>query len=494
MIEFPCRCGNLFRLPDEEGGSSVQCPACGLLTDVPLVGELHTLSEDGTYNLEERPDEPPQRGRGLLELAETFGSEQKAEDRPRLDLRRTAEELASVGAPVPTKPAAPRYDPETGELIRPIELNEPVRNLPVDAPIPFAQPAVTYRTVAAAAYDSWLGTVSLLSMPVNIAVMIMVLGVQLFAFMACVFSIPTGIIIVTIGTFIAQVLIIAHYGNVIEESGVEGRDELPRLLRDLQWHEDIWSPLRGMVLGILICYTPSFVCLLAAFLSRSAFLTTCDVLLVLAWIVGVCLIMISAFGEGRSNIDWASQVVVPLFAVVLASIACFVPAGICVAIDARTPVRVALAAVLAVPGTFLLPGVLLTLLTSGSVINLRPDRLLKTIHLCGGRYTAPLLAWMLALAAYALGQTMIAMGVLRLIDDNWQPTNTWLDRATFGYPLFCAGLILMHFFCFELGMLYRMHHATFPWVLQRHEPVNRKRPAPAVRSANNARAPRMLKK
>jgi hypothetical protein len=36
-----------------------------------------------------------------------------------------------------------------------------------------------------------------------------------------------------------------------------------------------------------------------------------------------------------------------------------------------------------------------------------------------------------------------------------------------------AGIFLMHYFCFCLGLLYRAHYHRFPWVLQRHTPTRR---------------------
>lgn len=492
MIQFPCRCGHLFRLADDEAGSSVQCPECSLLTDAPLLGELHAVADDGTFKLVERAAEPPRPITRLSELTHTFGKERE-DEAGRIDLRLTPEEVASVGAPLPPKTAPPRYDPETGELIRPLELNEPIRKKPNPATIPFAKPALIYSTSAPiVASDTWRGTVAVLCSPVNVVVMTSVLAVQLAVFMICVFSIATGIMLVTVGTFVVQLLLIAHYGNVIDEVGVEERDDLPRLFRDLRLHEDIWSPLAGMLAGTLLCFAPSLICLMAALMPRDIFLRTSDVLLLLAWVVGFCIIMLSAMSEGFSKIDWPRQVVLPLFAIVLASIASFVPAGLCIAVDAGTPVRVAIAAALELPGLFLIPGVLLTMMTSGTILNIRPDRLLQTIRICGARYASPLLAWLIAAVTYGLGQTIVAMGVVRFVGG--QKSQSWLDHTLIGYPLLCVGLIVMHFFCFELGMLYRMHHSKFPWVLQRHEPVNQRSRTAAIRAATNSRATRLSKK
>ena len=35
-------------------------------------------------------------------------------------------------------------------------------------------------------------------------------------------------------------------------------------------------------------------------------------------------------------------------------------------------------------------------------------------------------------------------------------------------PALGAGVYLMHYFMWYLGLMYRSHHDQFPWVLQRH--------------------------
>lgn len=47
-------------------------------------------------------------------------------------------------------------------------------------------------------------------------------------------------------------LVLAHYGNVIDETGREARDELPRPFRDLSWADDLWGPFYRMALGLMI--------------------------------------------------------------------------------------------------------------------------------------------------------------------------------------------------------------------------------------------------
>jgi hypothetical protein len=482
----------MFSLEDDQGGSSVQCRKCGLLNDVPQLSELSSLANDGTYKLDERPSEPQGRSTRLSDLAHSFSIDGEDANGTEIDLRLTPQQIAAVGAPPPAKAPPPRYDPETGELIRPLELSAR-RIVPEQtAEIPFAQPAVTYSTSPALPAESLRGSVRVLCMPVNVVVIATVLAVQIVVTVAFDFTIASGLMIGTAGLFIVQLLLIAHYGNVIDEAGVEERDDLPRLFRDLRLHEDIWSPLLGMLGGTFLCYAPALICLMAASMSREAFLKTSDILLLLAAVLGVCIVMISVLNAGIANIDWAAQVVRPLAMILVALVVSFVPAGICLMINAPTSGFFAVALIIALAGTYFLPGVLLTLMTSGSVVNLCPDRVLKTIGLCGPRYFSPLLAWIVAAAGLGLGQTILAFGVDRWA--NGRKTGTWLDQTLLSYPLLCLGIIVMHYCCFELGMLYRRHHAAFPWLFQRHEPVNHPRRAAAIRSATTSRAGRVLRK
>ena len=46
----------------------------------------------------------------------------------------------------------------------------------------------------------------------------------------------------------------AHFANVIEETGPEDRDELPRFLRDLNFAEDIWLPFCACAGGDLLFF------------------------------------------------------------------------------------------------------------------------------------------------------------------------------------------------------------------------------------------------
>ena len=56
MIRFACLCGHRFEVHDDLAGASIQCPKCGLLTDVPTLSDLESFTDEGTYRIDaDRP-------------------------------------------------------------------------------------------------------------------------------------------------------------------------------------------------------------------------------------------------------------------------------------------------------------------------------------------------------------------------------------------------------------------------------------------------------
>jgi hypothetical protein len=117
--------------------------------------------------------------------------------------------------------------------------------------------------------------------------------------------------------------------------------------------------------------------------------------------------------------------------------------------------------------TFVFPAVLLTLCVSCTILNLRPDRVLKLIAVSGPAYFFVMLLWMITLVTYSWGYATTTLGVERLMDSSPPP------HVLLGWPVgvsaLVTGIYFMHYLCYCLGLLYRIHHHEFPWVLQRHE-------------------------
>jgi hypothetical protein len=146
----------------------------------------------------------------------------------------------------------PKYDPETGELIRPIEVRvDPDRDVHPST-IPVAKAALTYATTDLQKRIGPFRIAAELLMPMNLVVMFFVLCAHVFNGM--VFIAAAGLFFLWPVLLMLQGLILSHYGNVIDETGRNDRDDLPRPLRDLSFYDDIWAPFVSMFGGIMIAF------------------------------------------------------------------------------------------------------------------------------------------------------------------------------------------------------------------------------------------------
>jgi hypothetical protein len=407
MIRFACRCGHTFEEPDEAAGSGVQCPRCMLLNDVPRLGELPSIKGDGTYEVGQSLSTP--RPDAAENLIQTFAKTKVDGEGNPIDLRGPAEALEDVGAYETVEQLQrrqrPRYDPETGDLLTPIPLAAATEQ--TRAPeVPFAKPALDY-----APDPKPLGSVFVqLIQPYNLVVMF-------FVFCVCLLGGMTGIVVVARLYFFLPVILaiaivlMAHYGNVVNEIGVEDRDELPRVLGDFRFHEDVLLPAAAAATAGVICY-------------------------------GVPALLF------------------------------FVPLPIAMA--------AALASLLAVFATYFFPAILLTLLSSGSISNLRPDRVLAVIHRDRRGYLRIVALFVGALACSALAMASLIVEAMRMafISVNAPAGAT---NLLIGLPLLVLSIFVTHQFCWNLGLYYRRNHPFFPWVGRFHEqkprpPVVRRKP------------------
>jgi hypothetical protein len=389
MIRFECRCQHVFEVPPEMAGDAIQCPQCGLLNDVPVLSQLADLDEHGMYKVgEDTTLKEPDR---LEQLNRSFAPTRVDEYGNDIDLRTTMEEFRKLGADddildlaADARPAAPRYDPVTGELIREIELGED--HHPVQPPIPMASPALDY---ARAHRGSTSGVtparaLALLFGPENFIVIVFVFLIAVFVNLL----------------FAGPIALLAHFANVIDETGPEDRDEMPRPFRHLSWTDDLWGPFVHFMFALMYAYSP--------------------------------LVVIGFLQLPR----WPGELIIGI-AAVLCSI--------------------------------IFPGVLLTTATSGTTLNLRPDIVLRTIGRSGGTYVWAVLVWFAASVMYFDGVVAcFGRSAMLLVQGHFGSPMLWLQSYT---ELF-GGVILMHYFCWLLGLIYREHQPDFPWVLQRHIRVN----------------------
>jgi hypothetical protein len=430
MIQFPCRCGHAFSLPDDQAGGLIQCPRCSLLVDIPTHDDLLNLNSDGTYALEaaEEPADPMT----AADLHRVFSTHTTDGQGRQKDLRSTASRVATVGIS-DEQPArvAPRYDPESGELIRPLQFKDeqplpvlslavevdpatvqsldaaivPTPVIPISAP-PAKPPSLGYAVGITRRGVSMKSLAIELLMPANVAVMF-------FIYLCCIAGYFTTIglatyterFLVTVRPFLLLNLpmwiVLSHLGCTLEDTGPEAIDELPRPLRNFSLGEDFLTPLLRTLLAIAICFLP--------------------------------------FSLLFHRLDPANPLTLPINFI------------------------------FALAGVFLFPAVLLTTVTGTTVLNLRPDRLAAVIRICGLQYFASIALFILAAAptVYYLGNELLFPG---------QRDAPFFDSIEHPYillPALAAAVYLLHFFGWHLGMMYRAGHDEFPWLAQRHERVRK---------------------
>jgi hypothetical protein len=406
MIDFPCgRCGHAMSVPSDMAGEDIQCPECGLLLAVPLPSDLANVNADGTLRMAEAaPVSEPDR---LATLARIYGRHRVDETGEEIDNRTLPEETELAPMPGPPR-VVPKYDPETGELIAPVEVapSAPVAALPAESLPPRV---LGYRAKGVAVDEPKRVAprqVKLeLFQPMNLFVMTIVLVAHVL-FNVGLFVVNAGIVFFAIAPLVLILLIVGHYGNVIDEIGPTDMDELPRPLRSLSWSDDLWGPFRDVFASLVLICLP---------------------LIAYGWIV--------------LKFDLSAQVKMGL------TIGAVVISGI---------------------SAFFLPAILLAFHTSGTVFNARPDRILGLIARCGREYFPVAALGYLAVVLYGAGTFGTFYSLLRSMGlQSWRDFG-WLGSAPVTYAILMVGIYLAHLFAWRVGLLYRNHQPQFPWINQVH--------------------------
>ena len=413
MIEFPCRCKYSFQVPDAQAGLSVQCPQCGLLVDVPNVGDKGRIEPDGTYSLDTLAEPLPDNA--LHNLALVYYPKRQLPDGTEIDLRGPIEpvSLASFPADDPVPKDRPKYDPETGELLPPLDLQQ----LPVPTPagpIPQATRLIDYSQSSDTIDRTPQGSVfGALFLPSNLFVMLIILGAHLIltALLIGVFYV-SAITAAVSGSWhfsllvmfpvLVLMLIAGHYAITLEEVGRGEMDDLPRVLRNVQLYDDYLVPAGRTALALLLCYWPAIIILQMNYSSAEA---------------GTML-----------PFPMAGRWLLAIF----------------------------------VLGSIFLPAVFLTICTSGTLLNMRPDRVIGLMLQMGVRYVLFVLQWLLASAVYLLGTLMMLAWFVGVSD-------VWYAKPYASFPMLVAGIYLTFAFCWHLGLHYRRHWQSYPWIMQYHE-------------------------
>jgi len=260
MLKFPCICGKNFALENDQAGSEFQCPACGRLVIAPTLNELESFGSDGTYKVG-LPPAVPEPGRAA-ELRRAFARKRTDETGNEIDLRTTMAEWMQVGddpSGLPAPAPALKYDPETGELVQPIDIkpDEPSIAEPVAA-IPLSKPTLSYARVR----NKEKGVITPprifleLLMPQNIAVILFIVLFHLLMIGAIVTTLM-GFVLAFPVAVVCFLSVTGQYALVLEEVSLEGRDEIPRPMRWFNFADDIWRPFLVTGMAVLYSYWPA---------------------------------------------------------------------------------------------------------------------------------------------------------------------------------------------------------------------------------------------
>ncbi len=439
MISFNCACGHYkFSLPDDMAGGMIQCPKCRRLNDVPTSLDLTQIDEDGAYKLYDEPEATSTEA--VRKMSRAFTRDHHDTGGSEIDLRNADQDFSRIG--VGTERIAvnddaipiddPKYDPMTGELIRPVTVKAvDDRGRPKIDPdaVPIGSKAASKIALAEKipeAADAWLIPFKLLA-PINLLVLSLIFIGHVIC-QALLVLVGFGFLMVALLFPVIQAMFISHFANVIDEIGPTRNDELPAPLRSLSWSDDTGGPLLRSLLALSICFFPAF------------------------------------FAALQDELPGA--------------------------------LRWPMAGILAIAGSLFVPATLLTANTSGTYVNLRPDRIWSVITRSGSEYFLPLVLWLIAGPLYVIGtyvlyiktlgwaigmffsgmdlpesfQMIIALSKSVSIG-NGPPWVSW----TLAYVALAAGIVGLHWMSWTLGLVYRRHHEQFAWLYQRHERDARQR-------------------
>ncbi len=402
MIHFSCICGQVFDLPEERAGDSLQCPACLRLVDVPPLDEINAFEDDGTLKMKDAEELAP----ALKQKIRTHAH--------RDDLRQSVDEYFALddapGADAAPNRLSPRYDPETGELVQMVDVVPDAR--PPAHEIPVAKPALNYSSNSTMEPASY-GPMSWWRMPLRI-----VSGGSLMAitFVFLLHLLAYFVLMVPIANFflfpfvlLIVGMIIAHYGNVMEEIGPTGRDDVPVLLRHVSFTDDIWHPLVGLFVGFAFAFLPA--------------------------------ILLQAVGRFWKP---ASEMPELMVALVIWGLLIFPAAGFTAitsgALQNMRP-RYVFAVIRSAPGHYALVCIAFIL------------SLTAYLAVLGGMAFASIAAWTAPVGKLPWGKILLTGGGL--------------------IGLVATAIYLMHLATAWMGLLYRTRYDCFNWVYQKHEKKER---------------------
>ncbi|HSZ54322.1 MAG TPA: hypothetical protein VK797_01580 [Tepidisphaeraceae bacterium] len=431
MIEFPCKCGFRFKLDDEQAGGTIQCHRCGLLSDIPLHQDLAAINEDGTYKMDESPTlQNPQAAADLIYVFTRGASDVDGYEK---DLRLTTEEFDAVGTGQPL-PLHPQANEALGPKYDP-ETGELITEFQIANDGPSAiDPATVPMATATLNYASGRAAYRP-SFSKALAHLFSPPNLTVMFVIFCIHALIWPIqFILNEGFFLIVAVEPLMIALILSHYGNVVEDIGPNDKDDLP------RPLRD--LGFY----------------EDLWLPFCNVFAAMIFCYWPLIPLAAYLMQGSEHRSLLSSLIVLFVAL----------------------------------GTFAFPAALLTLAGSGTILNLRPDRVLRTIVRTGAVYLLVMIVWMVTALTYLWGFVGSALAIGRLM--NRAPP----QNVLFSWPLvvgaLLAGIFFMHYLCICLGLIYRAHSHDFPWVLQRHvrtkqtlpPPMPPRRPRRAVARAPSA--------
>jgi len=345
MIRFSCRCSHEFLVADDQAGGTVQCPKCGLLNDIPTLSDLANIEDGGIFKVGQRPDLTGRPPRVLSDTSRAFTREKQDDAGSDIDMRLNLDEFMAIGA----------------EEI-PLELKDEV--LP-----------------GAPKYDPATGE---LIAPMDVKKESAAIDPN---------SIP-----------MAQAAI-AYASGTTAKHVSSGRILL-----------ELFQPINALVMFfIFIAYiVAAFMAfplmVIAALIGLPGIVLNIPMFLIMAHYANV----IEEIAMGNSdelprplrNIDFYDDIWGPFSRFMLALMICYWPIVAVGMLSGRSKIDAdPIILLVNLVCSFFFPAVALTTITSGSLLNLRPDRVLKVISLSGTAYFVSVISWLIVqtLGAWAIG-------------------------------------------------------------------------------------------
>jgi hypothetical protein len=179
------------------------------------------------------------------------------------------------------------------------------------------------------------------------------------------------------------------------------------------------------------------------------------------------------------HLSWHDDTVGPFFRVMQALAVCYGPAILMLwylHVKSVASIVLPISTLLAAAGTILFPAAVLTAVTSGSMVNLRPDRIAGVALKCGPEYILAVLAWILGGATWLAGTLALSALALSAVSPSTLGVPPVVNMAN-SYAIIILAIFVLHFLGWHLGTLYRRHHEEFPWLYQRHDHLHGANPA-----------------